>query len=79
MSLARCFLGWDCFGVHKTIIKILIAVERREMTDHERVSAVMLFVIIMQLLKFCGANHNFDPHFAFCFAAQRSSHLSTAF
>jgi len=45
IAFVWCFLGWDCFGVHKTIIKTLIPVERRAMTGSESESAVMLFVI----------------------------------
>ena len=35
------------------------------MTGHEGESAVMLFVVFIQLLKLCGAIHNLDHVFAF--------------
>jgi hypothetical protein len=47
------------------------------MTGHEGESADMLFGIVMQLLKPCGAIPNFVHRSTI--AAQRSSHLSTTF
>ena len=79
MFLARCFLGWDCFGVHKAFIKTLIPVERRAMTVTEGEDALMLFVVIGQLLKHCGAIRNFDHPFAFALRRIRTFTLSPIF
>jgi len=46
-------------------IQILFGAARRAMTGLESEGAVMLFVIIMQLLEFCGAIQDFDHRSAF--------------
>ena len=62
MFLVRCFLVWDCFSdgseqvvVQEIIFQILSSAALREMTGPEGESAVMLFGIFKQLLKFCDA------------------------
>jgi hypothetical protein len=44
LFFALCYLVWDCFGVHKTLIHKVIPAERRAMTGPEWEGAVRLLV-----------------------------------
>ena len=77
--LGQCFLVWDCFGVQIIIFQNISCSALRAMTGHEGESADILFGIVMQHLRVCGAIHNFDYPSGFDFAAQRSSNLLTTF
>ena len=58
--LALYFLVWDCFGEQLFRFQKVILAALRAMTDTEWEGAVMLFLVFIQLLKFCGPIRNFE-------------------
>ena len=54
------FLVWDCFVVQGDYLSNWVCAALRAMTDPKGESAVMLFMIFIQLLEVCGVIHNFD-------------------